>query len=510
MDGNEKYKHIEGIFNIYIQLNDYILKKSGSEELTLIDHYMFQATSYLISIIHNNLLIREESFCNCFIYRSLIEVITILKMYLSGEISEDSNELINNYNYIVEYNIYKKYKDSLDKKEFDFNQIENNFKKAKLLYRNELSDMNSKEFKNILNSKLPFLKEEFTFDELIKKYCEGFYQYYRILSVMIHPNDIVLTVNYLKDLDFEVLEANIHLVILETINKYYASIILNSTKTLRQEIGLISSNEINNYYLRMATSQKEVLFRFAKKIEEQYDFNSQSELFKELGKTIESIALDKTFGFNEIVKSKFKMVIEMLAFNHYIANLPHDLENKYLAELVTKHTRIQLMEINGIDIKEKLDDAYNCYMNYDQNITYDDFKNKFSKSLGFIPQEISINKIVYDFINTLTENDIIFSNYMKMVYDESQFLSHANGYMISSNTGSFMDYSSVIVFTDLAVGYIMELYCNITQLYNETEGEHKLNKFIYDIKKSLKDFKKHAKLKNEIDDKFKNLKQNYK
>lgn len=510
MEENDKYKHIEGIFNIYIQLNDYILKKSENEELTLIDHYMFQATSYLISIMHNNLMIREESFCNCFIYRSLIEVITIFKMYLNGDISEDSNELINNYNYIVEYNIYKKYKDPLDKKEFDFNQIENNFKEAKLLYRDELKDMNNKEFKNILNSKLPFLKDEFTFDELIKKYCEGFYQYYRILSVMIHPNDIILTIDYLNELDFEALEANIHLVVLETINKHYASIYLNSTKTLSQEINLISSNEISNYYLRMATSQKEALFRFAEKIEEQYDFNSQSELFRELGKAIESIALDKTFGFNEIVKSKFKMVIEMLAFNYYIANLPHDLENKYFAELVTKHTRIQLMEINGMDIKEKLDDAYKCYMNYDQNISFDDFKNKFSKSLGFIVQEISINKMVYNFIDTLTGSDAIFNNYMKMIYDESQFLSHANGYMISSNTGAFMDYSSVIIFIDLAVEYIMKLYVNITKLYNETEGEHKLNKFLYDINKSLKDFKKYAKLKNEVDDKFKCFKQNYK
>lgn len=506
----DKEKWMEKFFDIYIQINDYILKKSENEELTFIDHYMFQATSYLISILHDNLLLKEQSYNKCFIYRSLIEVITIMKMYLAGDVPTDAEELINSYNYIAEYNIYKRYKSVLDKKEFNFEEIENNFKNTKSMYREVLNDINSSKFKDLLNSKLPFLKDDFTFDSLIQKYSPGFYSTYRILSVMVHPNDLLLTVDFLGSIEFEVLEANIHLVVFDIIKKCYLNVKLSSTKTLREEISLISSNEINNLYLNMATAQKKTLFKLADMIEEKHNENTQSILFRELGKAVESMAIDKTFGFNEIVKCKFKIVIEMLALNYYISTLPHNLEDQFLEELVTKHTRLKLMEIYGIDQKEKLEDAYKCYMNYDKNISFEEFKKKFFKSLGFVPGDISITKFVFNFIDALTKDNQDFGNHMKMVYDESQFLSHANGYMISSNSGAFMDYSSVIIFTDVCIEYIIELYYNRYKLYNESKGEHKYNKFIYDLNKCLKDYKKYAKIKNETDYKFKDFKVNYK
>ncbi len=74
----DKFDYREVLFNACIALNDYILEKDKNGKLSFIDHYMFQATSYTISIIHDDLLIKEISFCKCFIYRSLIEVVSII------------------------------------------------------------------------------------------------------------------------------------------------------------------------------------------------------------------------------------------------------------------------------------------------------------------------------------------------------------------------------------------------------------------------------------------------
>lgn len=46
----DKFRHQEIIFNACIAINDYILEKEKEDDLSFIDHYMFQATSYIISM----------------------------------------------------------------------------------------------------------------------------------------------------------------------------------------------------------------------------------------------------------------------------------------------------------------------------------------------------------------------------------------------------------------------------------------------------------------------------
>ena len=60
-------------------------------------------------------------------------------------------ELLEYYNYICEYNSYKKYKDKLDGKQFDFKQIEENYRKAIEKYKPLLPAKNKKELNSIFN-----------------------------------------------------------------------------------------------------------------------------------------------------------------------------------------------------------------------------------------------------------------------------------------------------------------------------------------------------------------------
>lgn len=492
------------LFTLCVSVNDEILEKEKNGELTFIDHFAFQMTSYVISLIHDSVTLDEKSITRAFVYRCLIEIVAILQMYFENDIPSESEELLESYNYLCEYNSYKRYKDVLDGKQFDFNQIETNFKNTKNKYREMMNDKSSNEFNHLIKSKLPFLFQNYCFDELIKAYCENLYDYYKILSVFVHPNDLYLSYPIFKELDFKELEMIMFGYVGLIITHFYK----NGTckKNLKSEISFIVTNEFNNFYLNCATKQKEILFKYAQLIEEKMGENSQSYIFQELGLGIDNIALDKTFGFSEVVKCKFKPLVELAAMNHYIAKLPHYEDKRYLAEIMTKHTRYRILNAYGENTDDVLKDAYNLWYDKIEKIDFDTFKRKFDNILGFIPDGRSINKLVYDLIDDVIVDDKVFNAHMKMVYDESQMLSHANGYMISSNTGAFMEYSSVIPFLDMIISFEMNYYISYVKIYNESEGEHKYNKFIYDLNKQFKEFHKAAKAKNELDYKLKDLK----
>ena len=497
----DKFQEI--IYPTFITINKYIFEKARTDNLSFIDHFMFQATSYYISILHDNFIIKDNSFCKCFIYRSLIEVTTIMNMYHKEDINEDAEELIKYYNFIVEYNIYRKYKNVLEGKQFNFEQIENNYKEARNVYRKKMAGISHKEFTRLLESDLPFLGGNYCFDTLIRRYCPDLYQYYRIMSVMIHPNDLRLTISLPQEMNFKALEAKLVIPIIDVIEKCYAKEELPNCKFLKEKIDRISKNPIDNTYINHASAQKQALFDLANIIEKKFGRNTQSELFRELGRSIVSISLDKTLGFSAIVKAKFKMVIEMISLNYYIAKLPHTVESRHLDKLLTKHTRIKLNEIWNINSDETLKEAYECYLKVDANISFEGFKEKFSKSLGFIPETISISKLVYNFIDDITKNDEVMKEHRKMLYDEAQNLSHANGYMISANYGAFMEYSTVITFVDESINYLIDAYCKIFMIYNVVEKNNSESEFVENIKKCHDRYLKSTVEKNKLDYIFK-------
>jgi len=427
---------------------------------------------------------------------------------MAGDIKEESTDLLNEYNFIVEYDIYKKYKD-LDGKAFSMNQIEENYQKAKGKYK-KYSSLSNKELKRLIKSKLPFLLDEFSFDEIIKKYCKDYYHFYQTLSVIIHPGDLLLTYPKLQGLNFQPLLARLAGDFLEIINKEYAETKISTKKNLASEKHLILDCSINISYLDYAAKEKEELYKAAKDIEKEFGENTDSYLFKELGNSIEEIAYDKTFGSSEIVKCKVKPIIEMSAFGHYIDKIEFSTSNsQILAKLVTKQTRIRLMDIEGVDSKDEADKAFELYKKIKPEISRDEYDDSFKYGLGFIPEKPSINKFVEDYIDSIIPKSDIFNQHMKMVYDESQFLSHAEGYMISCNTGAFMEYSPVMVFIDICAESMLDSYIDMLKTHDIIENDNKYSSIIKALSCYLSSLKNLAQKKNEMDKKFNDCKTNY-
>ena len=500
-------QNIDKLGDIFINLNDHILNKEKSDEqLNFLDYYLFQASSYVMSLIHSRIEVNTTHLMNAFLLRSLIECLSIIRMYLDNKITDDSIELMKEYNYICEYRIYKKYKEQLDHKQFDFIQIDENFRKAKIKLK-AYSKLNSNEFKELLNSKLPFLLDKYTFDDIVKKYCSGYYEFYGLLSIFLHPNDQLLTYGALREGNLNELELLLFNDLLALVAKNCnANFPMN--KSLKQESLLIMSAPLNREYISLASAEKKSLFKISEIIEKEFGKNTQSCILKELGEAIENMAVDKSFGFSEIVKCKAKPVFEMIAMWNYIANLPHILDKKHLKELITKHTRIKLMDAHNIDSSSEIKEAFKKFENIDGSLSFEDFVESFKTLLGFMPKKTSINQFTYSMIDELI-TETTMKAHIKMVYDESQFLSHANGYMLQSNTGSFMEYSSAIVSTDLLTHMLLNKYILHTKLYDSIEGNGKYKKFISEIESEIEKFTEFYSKKNRIDHENQGIKSTY-
>lgn len=189
--------------------------------------------------------------------------------------------------------------------------------------------------------------------------------------------------------------SNLRKIIIEN----YPNLEIDHTRTFSYETTQITNNPLNIKYLSYVTKQCNALNHLAYNLRKKLNDNTQSYLLEELANYIHSMAIDKLYGYSELVKCKIKPVLETLALCHYIESRPHTEENSYLDKLLTKHTKIRLMIIHNMDPTNELLSAYELYKEECPGISYDEFKKVFKTSLGFISEKTSINKLVYSSID---------------------------------------------------------------------------------------------------------------
>jgi hypothetical protein len=410
-------------------------------------------------------------------------------MYEEGDIPQESTELLDVYDCLGEYNIYKKYKDEFDGELFFFSDIQKKYEETKNKYKEYMSDKNSKEFNKVINSKLPFLFQNYSFDEIVKNYFgEDIHKLYRFLSIYIHPNDLYTSYPIMKNLDYESTIVNLFNELMKLAQKYYKDGYV--TRPIEEVCFNIVNSPLSNKYKSFAYNQYEILIKISDMIANiDNTESSQTYFIRDIAGSIRSLAIDVLFGYPEIVKCKFKPIVEMMALNYYIATSSHCIDDKYIFDLIYLHTRVKYAEILEENIDEELKAAHIIYNAYVEKVDFEPFKKQFMSSVGFAVEKFSITKFVYRMIDDV-EPDSHMREFTKMMYDEAQLLSHANGYMLRSNTGSFMGYNPAIVFIDKTMTLLLRIFHLNWKEFNETEGEKKFNKFVYDLNKNIKEFEK--------------------
>ena len=94
------------------ELNAILLDKYNNNEyeLTFVDYYMFQITSFGLSLFRElNLDNQRFSLSQAFAVRCIIEALAVLRMYDTEEMPEFASDLLRGNQFICEYRTYKKY-----------------------------------------------------------------------------------------------------------------------------------------------------------------------------------------------------------------------------------------------------------------------------------------------------------------------------------------------------------------------------------------------------------------
>ena len=494
------------------ELNCNLLDKynNNEEELTFIDYYLFQLTSFGLSLFREHMLNNSRiSLSEAFLIRCIIEDIAVMRMYDIEEIPDDCTDLLKGYQFIGEYKIFKKHK-NLDGIVFSFNDIEQNFNDVKDFYYQKFgSELSSKKFRSIVNGRLPFLMENYSFHSLIEMYCPEFLDIYQQLSIIIHPSEIITNYCYLQiDLYQNVLKPIFETIVKE-ISKYYP----NLTPTYNHEWGYecaycFGTKDSYSDIVNIHFSQ----LYFLKKLKQQIRKDSKLDddmvclpevFFGRIYDELESIIYDRAFGFSEVIKSKIKPIFEFFAVFYYALTV----ENNYdILNLMQAYTMINYLKVMNEDIEDEIKKIYPLYKRvFNNEILYEDFvKIITNKSMPEFLGFDDINSFVFKMIDELVIDLLWQKDMFKMLYEESQTLSHGNGYMLSSNYGTFMD-------VDAACGAIDVLILALLGKYNDTIQKNNVTKKLkYDIKKLYKEYIMIHKEKKENEIKIKSKMKNIK
>lgn len=236
----------------------------NKDNLSLKEKYLYELNSLCISLIHDNKLLVKQSKITCNLYKSIIEIITLIS-YIDN--NKEIEEEINLYNKSKELEIYKKYSDKIKLPFYHFKDIE------------------LCETKNI---ELDILNFDYDLDDLIIKYHNELYKYY-----------IDLKDDKIDDLSLDV----IILTMVYMINiKSYPDIKASYKDTLEYEESFFVNHPLSQRYLTYVRSECMLLNNVINKREE----------FKKLSFMLLSFTSDKLFLNSEVFEIKFIIIVEYL------------------------------------------------------------------------------------------------------------------------------------------------------------------------------------------------------
>ncbi len=440
------------LYGVFRQLNSDISSKYKKDEASLkfYDFFLFHMTSLSCGILYELLQNSERlSSSELFFARSLIEDIAVLRMYDNGDVAENSEYLLKGFNFLCEYNLYKKYK-NLDGKYFDFSQIKKNYqdyiKDFKRVCKEDFNELETKEI--LKNRNLAFLEINYNYLDLIDNYASEYKIEYNLLSMVCHISDIILSYEYINNSNNLKLIDRLLADVFNEVDKYYGTTLKISelNNFLNQSIAAgicdnnlnpyfeITVNEVQNMYLLV----DEINTNFSKIYDDMY---LPAVFFQKIADEIESLSYDLCYSFSDNAKCRIKPIYELVSTYHFINKHVSSKNDLFKLKIIQEYFKLNICKNYRKISKEEFESyGYN-------NFTYDEFKDISTKPLHKYLGYKSVNDMVYEMIDDFiidTEQNSIY----KLIYAESQYFSHGNGYSLISNEGAFKDINPCIDIID--------------------------------------------------------------
>ena len=479
---NRLYAQIKKVNNDLLAISN----SKDYENASFEDAMMLTISSNGLSLI-KSLFQENTNAITCILnQRNIIESFALALMNADGDITPQQLELFKEQYAIIEYQQY----DETDKEIFkdlnDFKDLKRRYFKARQHFLD--AGVSEKVFTKISQSRAPFLLDpDFNFNKIIKKYIsDEMNNMYSRLSVFVHPRA------------YQMIESNEYLI--ESSNIVIGLLItLFKDKDPGDNLGyfeesrLIYGFDIDsdlNYGKRLFDYQKkewESILRIVNAFEEVYSKGSYPAMFfKDLTLVLHDINTDSQLGLTENAKMKFKVVSEMFAVFDKIYF--SQIDASYLTKLFELHEKINYEVVCGDEYdNKKRTIAFDIYKNTfpETQLTKNQFIKEYKRPLGYLinkeGKSPGFNKLVRDYYSSLQfgkikDSEIDFERLYRLMYKESQAMSHGSGYLYFTNTGAWQDDINVVVALDR---FMYSLIFKIKSLFGVFKEDSTNNLKIY-------------------------------
>lgn len=514
---NEFYERIDRLFRQLKSCDTHLIGAEITDDDQKVNAaYLFSISSYGLSFINSVFSNNAHSPGTIMDMRCIFENIAMYYHYLNGGFSDDGKELFKLQHYILEREIYKKYP-CFDGLLYFSDEVEKSYFEARQAYKGKL-ELNAYELQRIIKSPVPsLLKDDMAFIEIVEKNLgENAAAMYKQLSVLVHPHDYRSTIdNIFIDIEIEknpYIQITLHLLEEVFADKPKGEEV--SFGLMEEWICYMETPHLTSYQAR------EIIFSLNDELKNvlmvayENRLPSLARMLDQIRGITTDYLLDNTFGYTEQGEIKWKVVVEYFALFNYYLNNPYYIGNNYLAYW---HTQIACNKALDREITQETKDK--CYAEY--IIVFPNGVDKatfeqvyFEKTLGFLIDEKgeipSLNKLAKDFLSQVSPTiyggkrrvaalkvhdkntkqewnpDVLkeladgkretietpLKEWLMMIYEESQIMSHATGYLFFANTGAWMDGQYLGEFVLKFMQYILKRLCD---LLGSPEIKQKLN-----------------------------------
>lgn len=420
--------------------------------------------------------------------RCIIEGIAVYSYIEKEPVTDEQEQIFKLQSFFIEKEIYENYP-IFDGVMFDLKSIINNFESTRDIIKNKYN-YSTKQIKEILKSKIPFLGNIKSFEKLIRENLPSeFLMFYKTLSLYAHPYDYRLN-DYELFMQYSIVIFRVLEVMFKDVNP--------SKKGLEYEYNrVIGYNEYGKITRSLTNTQIEKLNELCKMLDEK-GFNFLAFSIDISSSIMFDYFLDIAMGYTEQNTTKWKTAIE----NLWLLNLciEDDIYSKK-NELMYTHSRIKSQLNVGQEVSDdNFKIAYDIYKNnYPSGCEFENFKKIFISTTGYTINEkgeiLSLKKAVETFIDDISpsindgkiesvikqtpfvgynEGDskevqqIDLASFLKMKYDESQAMSHASGYLYYCLSGAWYDGTLLaVLYEEILQVLLNKLLIKLNNLYKE-------------------------------------------
>ena len=388
-------EELNALWGRLFSYNHALMKRSENEDLfgteSFTDIIDFYLTSQALTFVKDVLLQHIGSPGMILTARCLLEGLALKRLYQKGQISDLQIELLRKQVHLIEYNYYKNFQDIADIILIP-EKLLNDKDDAVTFFREKLSSSHpAKEINDIVKSNLPFLCQEHVVHRkmVAETLGEDYAKLYGLYSQAIHPsvNDFYSNEGIWSTIPD----------ILLLITQEYSTLPLTRL-TFEVYYTAIYTAVLSRKYNDLVAQECNSLNQISNEFQKTFGKNYTSDTLTSLSLILSEICSDKLLGLSEQVKSKWKIILDMLASFQkcYLSAFPREERFKLLEE----HERMQIKRNLGEEYP--LDKAYNYYKSlYPNGIEQRIFEKNFRTTTGYSIDDKgsteSLTRIVKDF-----------------------------------------------------------------------------------------------------------------